>query len=415
MPSVLGGLVRLVGGALGLSLTAGFAGPAGLSPGTHGPHGSPGLFGLSGAAGPAPSILTRPGNPANPAGCGTGEDDRGPIVVAHRGASAFRPEHTIPAYEAAVRMGADYVEPDVVPTKDHVLVVRHENELSRTTDVRRHPEFAGRRTTKIVDGVRRTGWFTEDFTLDELRTLGAVERFAALRPASAVHDGLAPIPTLDEVVGFAREAGVGVYVEIKHSTYFASIGLPIEGPLLAVLTRHGWNDWCAPVFVQSFETGNLARLRPLTRVRLTQLIKGAGAPYDLVAAGDGRTYDDMVTPEGLGRVAEYADAITVATSRVAPYGPGGAPGVPTSLVRDAHARGLQVHVATVRNENTHLPREYRQGDPADPEYPRARGDVAGWLERLYRLGVDGVFADDPEAARLARDRVRLGTEAEGRG
>ncbi|MEV7005389.1 glycerophosphodiester phosphodiesterase family protein [Streptosporangium sp. NPDC051022] len=334
--------------------------------------------------------------------------DREPIVIAHRGASAFRPEHTLAAYQAAIRMGADYIEPDLVPTRDHVLVARHENELSLTTDVADHPEFAGRRTTKIVEGVRRTGWFTEDFTLGELRTLRARERFSKLRPANTAYDGRASIPTLDEVIELARRNGVGVYAETKHPSYFASIGLPFEEPLVETLRRHGWDDACAPMFVQSFETGNLRRLRSVTRVRLVQLIKASGAPYDLEAAGDRRTYEDMITPEGLEWVAGYADVVGVVTSRVVPTGPDGRLGAPTSLVRDAHGRGLGVHVATIRGENEHLPPEYRRGDPASPDYRRAAGDVAGWLRRLYGLGVDGVFADDPGAARATRDDFLAG-------
>ncbi|GHE30985.1 glycerophosphoryl diester phosphodiesterase [Streptosporangium violaceochromogenes] len=333
---------------------------------------------------------------------------RRPIVIAHRGASAFRPEHTLAAYRLAVRMGADYIETDLVSTKDHVLVARHENELSKTTDVAGHPEFAGRRTTRRINGHLRTGWFTEDFTLDELRTLRARERFPKRRPHSKVYDGQASIPTLEEIVRLARRHGVGLYPEIKYSTYFASIGLPIEGPLLATLARHGWKDRDDPVFIQSFETWNLRELRPVTRLRLTQLIGARGAPYDLVAAGDRRTYRDLVTPSGLKEIATYADAVGVITSRIVPTGPDGRLGVPTSLVRDAHARGLQVHAATVRNENAGLPADYRRGDPARPAYRRAAGDVAGWLRRLYTFGVDGVFANDPVVARAVRDRVCAG-------
>ncbi|WP_271222058.1 glycerophosphodiester phosphodiesterase [Streptosporangium carneum] len=331
--------------------------------------------------------------------------DREPIVIAHRGASAFRPEHTLSAYEAAIRMGADYIEPDLVSTKDHVLVARHENELSLTTDVRDHLEFADRRTTKTINGRRRTGWFTEDFTLDELRTLRARERFPMLRPGNTVYDGLEPIPTLDEVITLAQRNGVGVHAETKHPSHFASIGLPLEEPLLESLRRHGWDSPCAPVFVQSFETGNLRRMRSATRVRLIQLIDGEGRPYDLTKAGEPRTYDDMVTPAGLEEIASYADGVGVVIARIVPTGPDGKLGAPTSLVRDAHQRGLQVHVATVRDENTHLPVEYRRGDPAERGYQRAAGDVAGWLEHLYRLGVDGVFADDPDIARATRDRL----------
>ncbi len=331
--------------------------------------------------------------------------DHSPIVVAHRGASDFRPEHTLASYRLAIRMGADYIEPDLVPTRDHVLVARHENELSRSTDVADHPEFADRRTTKTINGHPRTGWFTEDFTLRELRTLRARERFPRRRPHSRVYDGQARIPTLEQVIMLAQQHGVGVYAEIKYSTYFASIGLPVEESLLETLALYGWEDGRAPVFVQSFETANLRKLHEATRLRLVQLIGGGGAPYDLVAAGDRRTYDDMATPEGLRQIAQYADAVGVMTPRLVPVGPDGRLGASTSFVQEAHRQGLQVVVATIRDENAGLPADYRRGDPSRPAYRRAAGDVAGWLTRLYGLGVDGVFANNPAGARAVRDRL----------
>ncbi|MBB2909390.1 glycerophosphoryl diester phosphodiesterase [Streptosporangium becharense] len=335
-------------------------------------------------------------------------DDRAPIVIAHRGASAFRPEHTLMSYRAAIRMGADYIEPDLVSTKDHVLVARHENELSATTDVEAHPEFAGRRTTKIVNGRRSTGWFTEDFTLPELRTLRAMERYPKRRRDNTAYDGVALIPTLDEIIRLAQRHGVGVYAETKSPSYFASIGLPLEKPLLETFRRHGWEDAQDPVFIQSFETRILRELRPVTRLRLIQLIGATGAPYDLMAVDDPRTYDDLTTAEGLREIAGYADGIGVSTRRILAAGPGGRLGKPTSLLRDAHRQNLLVHVATIRSHNASLPAEYRRGEPGTRAYRRATGDVAGWLRRLYRLGVDGVFADDPGVARTARDRLRAG-------
>ena len=328
-----------------------------------------------------------------------------PIVIAHRGASAHRPEHTLLSYETAIRMGADYIEPDVVSTKDHVLVARHENEISGTTDVADHPEFADRRTTKTIDGKRVTGWFTEDFTLAELRRLRARERVPGLRPRNTAYDGLARIPTLDEVVRLAKRYGVGVYPETKHPSYFDSIGLSLEEPLLAVLRRHGYTGRDDPVFIQSFETANLRDLRRRTKLRLIQLIGEKGAPYDLVAAGDRRTYDDLVTPDGLRAIARYADGIGPSTGRVYPLGRDGRLLPPTTLVRDAHRHGLVVHVWTVRGENAHLPPEFRLGDPDSPDHARTIGDVAGWLERLFAAGVDGVIADDPASARRVRDRL----------
>lgn len=325
-----------------------------------------------------------------------------PLVIAHRGASALRPEHTLLAYRTAIAQGADYLEVDLVATRDGVLVARHENELSKTTDVAERPEFAHRRTTKVIDGVSVTGWFTEDFTLRELRTLRAEERFPRLRPHSAAFDGLERVPTFEEVVRLARRHGVGLYPETKHATYFASIGLPLEERLVWVLARYGWRDRRDPVLIQSFETGNLKRLRRLTRLRLVQLIKGSGAPYDLVAAGSRRTYRDLVTPKGLREIARYADGVSVATSRIVPTGRGGALLRPTALVENAHRAGLFVHTWTIRPENAHLPADHRQGAR------RAFGDMAGWLRRLFRLGVDGVFTDHPGLARAVRDRYAAG-------
>lgn len=330
---------------------------------------------------------------------------REPIIVGHRGASAHRPEHTLLSYETAIALGADYIEPDLVSTKDHVLVARHENEIGGTTDVENHPEFAGRRTTKTIDGTSITGWFTEDFTLAELKTLRAEERIPDLRPDNTAFNGLAEIPTFDEVVALAKRSGVGVYPETKHPSYFDSIGLSLEEPLLDVLGRHGWRGSRDPVFIQSFETANLRELSKKTRLPLAQLINAAGAPYDWVAAGDPRTYDTMVTPAGLRDVASYADGVGVDTKRIVPVGPDGRLLKPTPLIRDAHRVGLQVHTWTVRNENSQLPVDFRFGNPASPAYPRATGNVMGWLERLYSLGVDGVFADDPGMANAVRARV----------
>ncbi|MFD2352842.1 glycerophosphodiester phosphodiesterase family protein [Nonomuraea ferruginea] len=225
-----------------------------------------------------------------------------PVVIGHRGASAHRPEHTLLSYEAAIAMGADYIEPDLVPTKDGVLVARHENEISQTTDVAERAEFAGRRATKTIDGRAVTGWFTEDFTLAELKTLRARERVPDLRPDNTAFDGTAQIPTFEEVVELALRHGVGVYPETKHPTYFDSIGLSLEEPLLETLERNRVRK----AYIQSFETANLRELSGRTRLPLVQLIGATGAPYDWVAAGNGRTYDDMVTPEGLREVARYS-------------------------------------------------------------------------------------------------------------
>ncbi|MER7369339.1 glycerophosphodiester phosphodiesterase [Nonomuraea wenchangensis] len=326
-----------------------------------------------------------------------------PVVIGHRGASAHRPEHTLLSYETAIALGADYIEPDLVATKDHVLVARHENEISGTTDVAGRPEFAARRVTRTIDGRPVTGWFTEDFTLAELKTLRAKERVPALRPGNTAFDGLAEIPTFEEVVRLALRAGVGVYPETKHPTYFASIGLPLEEPLLEVLARHR----VRAAYIQSFETANLRELRGRTELPLIQLVAYDGAPYDWVAAGDPRSYKDLVTPDGLREIAGYADGIGVDTRLVVPRDADDRTLPPTTLVADAHRDGLDVHVWTVRGENSQLPADHRAGDPASPAYPRATGDVTGWLAKLLDAGIDGAFCDDPGTARaVLAERAR---------
>jgi glycerophosphoryl diester phosphodiesterase len=300
--------------------------------------------------------------------------------------------------------GADYVEPDLVSTRDGELVARHENEISGTTDVASRPEFADRRTTKTIDGVPLTGWFTEDFTLAELRTLRAVERIPGTRQENTLYDGRYAVPTLQEVLDLVREASrrerrtIGVYPETKHPTYFASIGLPLEEPLVEVLERNGYRGPRDAVFVQSFEVGNLQRLSTMTDVRLVQLFGGRGRPYDFTVAGDPRTYDDLATPAGLDGIARYADGIGPAKDRVIPRTADGRLGEPTALVADAHARDLVVHPYTFRNESAFLPTDLRRGDLRN-DY----GDAFSEYRAFFEVGVDGVFSDNPDTARLARD------------
>ena len=314
-----------------------------------------------------------------------------PIVIAHRGASGERPEHTIAAYERAIEQGADVIEPDLVPTKDGQLVARHENEISETTDVADHPEFATRRTTKTIDGHRLTGWFTEDFTLAELRTLRAKERLPLLRPDNHAYDGKYAIPTFEEIVALAKKHRVAIYPETKHPTYFASIGLGTDAPLVAALKRAGWDSADAPVFIQSFEVKNLERLHGMTRVRLIQLLDKDGAPAD----GAAPSYAAMVTPDGLRAVARYAWGI----------GPNKAMlwqgDASSTLVRDAHAAGLRVHPWTFRAENYFLPSAFRRGIN-----PRGHGDLAGEISAALRLGIDGFFTDFPAIGVAARNAAR---------
>jgi glycerophosphoryl diester phosphodiesterase len=330
-----------------------------------------------------------------------------PIVIGHRGASGYRPEHTLASYRLAIEMGADYIEPDLVSTKDGVLVARHENEIGATTNVESRPEFADRRSTKMIDGVAVTGWFTEDFTLAELKTLRAEERIPALRPPNAAFDGLEQIPTLQEVIDLAKRFGVGIYPETKHSTYFDGIGLSLEEPLVATLNRNGYTKRSSPVFVQSFEVSNLKELHRMTKVPLVQLISDVGKPYDFVVSGDPRTYADLATPAGLAEIARYADGIGPNKNLIVPRDATNHLGQPTELVRWAHRAGLVVHPWTFRRENSFLPEDFRQGNPASPVYMQAPGDFRAELRLFARLRVDGVFTDNPDVAvavRTVRDQ-----------
>ncbi len=319
-----------------------------------------------------------------------------PLVIGHRGAAGHRPEHTLASYRLAIELGADYIEPDLVSTRDGVLVARHENQIGQTTDVSDRPEFASRRTTRTVDGRVVSGWFTEDFTLAELKTLRAKERLPWLRAANTWYDGHFEVPTFEEVLALAEEGSrrrgvtIGVYPETKHSSYFASLGLALEPPLVAALRRHHLDRPNAPVFVQSFETGNLRTLSSTVSVPLVQLVDASGAPPDH-PRDDPRDYDTLLSPEGLADLATYASAVGVHHGRLLAGGRG--------LVEAAHSVGLAVHAWTVRDENHYLPESYRRGDD-----PAARGDALGLTEALLDLGVDGVFTDQADTAVEARRR-----------
>ncbi|HZJ50618.1 MAG TPA: glycerophosphodiester phosphodiesterase [Actinomycetota bacterium] len=328
-----------------------------------------------------------------------------PIVIGHRGASGYRPEHTLASYKLAIELGADFIEPDLVSTKDHILVARHENEISETTDVELHPEFADRMATKVVDGVSITGWFTEDFTLEELKTLRAEERIPDIRPQNTAFNGLYEIPTLQEVIDLARRRGVGIYPETKHPTYFDGIGLSLEEPLVSALKANGYRGRRAPVYIQSFEVSNLIDLDGMTRVGLVQLVDEDGAPYDFVVAGDPRTYADLVTRKGLAEIANYADGIGPNKNLIVPRDPQNRLKKPTSLVRLAHKSGLVVHAFTFRNENFFLPADYQRGDPESPFFLQAYGDAPAEYRLFYRLGVDGVFSDNSDTAVAVREEV----------
>ena len=323
-----------------------------------------------------------------------------PLVIAHRGASGERPEHTLAAYQLAIDAGADFIEPDLVITRDGVLVARHENEIGGTTDVADHPEFAGRATAKTIDGQAVTGWFTEDFTLAELKTLRARERLPQLRPrVAAGWDGRLPIATFDEVLALVAAAGrpVGVYPETKHPSYFRGRGTPLEEPLLEALARAGLDRADAPVFIQSFEVGNLRWLATRTKVRLVQLVAAEGAPADRPDT----PYATLLTSAGLTGVARYAAGLGADKALVLARDPAGRSAGATPLVTDVHRAGLLVHAWTFRRENYFLPTELRVG----PD-PRAAGDLGGEVAAALAAGVDGVFSDNPAEAVAARGACR---------
>lgn len=337
-----------------------------------------------------------------------GGDQAVPLIIGHRGASGYRPEHTLAAYELAARLGADYIEPDLVITADGVLVARHEPEIGTTTDVAEHPEFATRKATKTIDGVEHTGWFTEDFTLAELKTLRAKERIPQVRQENTIYDGRFEVPTFEEILAqrarLSDELGreIGVYPETKHPTYFAGLGTPLEPALVTDLERAGLNQEGAPVFVQSFETANLRALRAQLRVPLVQLIDRDGAPADLAAIGDPRTYADLITARGLAEIARYADAIGPDKNLVIARDPAGMLREPTTLVADAHAADLLVHPYTFRNENQFLPTDLRSGGAVADYRANDYGDPFPEYEAFLRAGVDGLFSDNPDTAVAAR-------------
>jgi glycerophosphoryl diester phosphodiesterase len=347
----------------------------------------------------APSVLESPTYAAPP---GRGGHPR-TLVIGHRGAAGYRPEHTLASYELAARMGADFIEPDLCSTRDHVLVARHEPEIGGTTDVASRPEFAGRKRTVLLDGVSTTGWFTHDFTLAELKTLRAIERLPAVRQRNTMYNGLLEVPTLQEVLDLrtrlSKELGrtIGVYPETKHPTYFRALGLELESPLARTLRTNGLDRADAPVFVQSFEAHNLQRLHDehTVRVPLIFLTSAAGNPFN-----DPRSYADYVTPAGLKELARYVDGIGPDKSQIIPRNADGSLGTPSSLVHDAHAAGLRLHPYTFRAENQFLPADYRV--TSDPNaYGRAIDEQVTFLQ----TGIDGLFTDQADVGVLARSRA----------
>ncbi|WP_018549077.1 glycerophosphodiester phosphodiesterase [Streptomyces sp. LaPpAH-108] len=328
-----------------------------------------------------------------------------PTIIGHRGTSGYRPEHTFGSYDLALELGADIVEAgDLVPTKDGHLVCRHEPEIGGTTDVASHPEFADRKATKLLDGVSTTGWFTEDFTLAELRTLRAVERIPANRPHNTLYNGRWPIPTFEEVLQWqdrrTRELGrqVWIYPELKHPTYFRKLGLGLEERVAKLLHKYGKDGRNSPVIVQSFEPTSIQRMHRLIDNPLVVLLSSADSrPYDFVETGDPRTTADLVTPKGLREIAGYAQGIGPTLDLIIPKKSDGTLDKPTTLVRDAHKVGLVLHPYTMRNENPFLPAEYRKGSAPD-----GYGDAFGAFRTYFATGIDGVFTDNADTALLAR-------------
>ncbi|MFG3368447.1 glycerophosphodiester phosphodiesterase [Streptomyces sp. NPDC090032] len=329
-----------------------------------------------------------------------------PTVIAHRGTSGYRPEHTFGSYQLALDMGAHVIEAgDLVPTKDGHLVCRHEPEIGGTTDVSAHPEFAGRKTTKSLDGVATTGWFTEDFTLAELKTLRAKERIPANRQRNTLYDGRWEIPTFEEVLKWrerqSRERGkeVWIHVETKHPTYFRKLGLGLEERVATLLRKYGVHRKNSPVFLQSFEPTSIQRLNKLVDNPLVVLLSTANSrPWDFVDAGDPRTVADLITPKGLDEIASYAQGIGPTLDLVIPKDKDGKLLAPTTLVKDAHAAGLILHPYTMRNENTFLPADFKKGTD-----PNAYGDAFGAFKAYLATGIDGIFSDNCDTALLARE------------
>jgi glycerophosphoryl diester phosphodiesterase len=332
----------------------------------------------------------------------------GPLIFGHRGASGYRPEHTLASYALAIQLGADVIEPDLVSTKDHVLVARHENEISGTTDVAAHPEFAGRLVTKVIDDVPTTGWFTEDFTLAELQTLRAKERLPSVRQENTIHDGRYRVPTLQQVIDLAEQESrrtgreIGIAPETKHPTYFDKIGLSLEEPLVGALRSNDLDSRNSSVYVQSFEEANLRELHTRFRLKVDLVqLTSAGAtsrPYDHVAANDPETYAQMTTAQGLKEVSTYADVLGPDKAQIFPRDAAGNTGAPTTFVTDAHSAGLEVVPYTFRAENQFLPAQYRNG-----ANPNDYGDLIAELQGYFAAGVDGFFTDQSDLGYAARE------------
>ncbi len=327
-------------------------------------------------------------------------------VIAHRGASGYRPEHTLKAYELAIDLGADYIEPDLVPTKDGVLVARHENEISGTSDVEAHKEFADRKTKKLIDGEQMEGWFVEDFTLAELKTLKAQERMPQLRHNNTIYNSLYTIPTLQEIIDLVKRKStekhreIGLYIELKHPSYFRCIKNSSEEPLLEALQKNSLNSKDSKVFIQCFEPGALKRLHKATELPLIQLILETGSPFDLSEERENLSFSQMTEAPGLARIARYASGIGPNKDLICPRDKDGNLLPASSLILDAHKAGLLVHPWTFRNENQFLPADFKHRKNTAPD---RHGNALSEYRHFYELGVDGVFSENPDTAIEARD------------
>jgi len=324
------------------------------------------------------------------------------MIIAHRGASGYRPEHTASAYELAIRQGADAVEPDLVPTSDGILVVRHENNITETTDVASHKEFAARRTTKTVDGISHTGWFTEDFTWDELSTLRCRERLVKTRPASTKFDGQEPILRLIDLVDILQRADrlVVMVAELKHATYFADLGLPLDGAFADDIAK-----WAKPgnLIVESFEQTVLTKVQQReVPGRVTFLAEENGAPADQIAqfGADAKPFSDYLSDAGLSKLAAEVDGVSVDKALLFERDAGGNVTGTNDLISRAHDTGLETYTWTLRCENRFLEPNFRRGLRG-----REPGDWRREFDLIMRTGVDGVFADQPDLAMKARDRL----------
>ncbi len=336
-----------------------------------------------------------------------------PIVIAHRGASGYRPEHTLEAYKLAIEQGADFIEPDLVMTKDGHFIARHENEISSTTNVADHPEFADRKTTKSVEGPSHEGWFSEDFTLAELKTLRAKERLPEFRPQNTAFDNKFDVPTLEDIISFTREQSkihnrpIGLYIELKHPAYFSSIDLAMEDAFLKVLEDFDLNTTQAdiPIFIQCFWPQSLMQMREKTPLPLVFLILSQSPPESVLKANGISQWSEIYSLEGLKRMRNFADGVGPSLDLVLPKIVDGEH-IPSTLIEDAHQAGLKVHAWTLRAENMALPEAYRTGSTDQADYAIQRGNIEKLARDLFDVGIDGLFTDNPDLVVKVKNELK---------